>query len=115
MIGNPYTQDEVAIRVDKFWSFESGFPQPKTELPCPVCRSSQGIIKDFRFFKRGGPTPNKFRCDVVFKCTECSMQWAHGVPISEELFKLRVVRGKHKTRQSYSWREAQCLLEKQEV
>jgi hypothetical protein len=112
MIGHSYTQDEIEQKVDAFWRFTKGFPIPRKRLSCPVCGSQETIIKSFRYFKKNGPATIKHRCDVVVKCTVCSATWAHGVPISEEVFDGKIIKHKNKNSRTFTWRMALCQIEK---
>lgn len=99
--------DGVEERVNTAWDTSGRVPVPRRQFYCPVCRSSYLLAKDFRFHekKRGNPS-NPYRCDVQFKCCDCSMVWAHGVRLSAEEWRRRP-----QTQGLISWREAKKLLE----
>lgn len=95
MIGHDLTRNEIEYRVDSMWEF-TPFPVPKWVIQCPVCRSCEVFIKQCSFFKR---KENDYRCDVTFKCTNCSYVWTHGVVVPREIAKPMI------RPNGWSWRE----------
>lgn len=81
-----YSSEEIHRRVNDAWEFQEGFlPVPKFDLSCPDCGSkqmyyyqlSQGRKKD---------TPNPYRMDAQFICSECFHKITKGLMVSEEVF-----------------------------
>lgn len=93
-------------RCEKLWTIYDEFPLPKRQFDCPVCSDPRdnARIKHFLFHEKT-VSPSKYRCDVVFKCINCSAVWVHGVVIPEEMFLKRQAR-------KYTWREARDIIEK---
>jgi len=106
-----YSEEEVLNRVSKAWTIEEGdvFPLPKFVVECPVCKSVDIQARNWQFTLKdsGG---NKYRCNVSFKCTQCSAVWTHGVVIPEIMFRKHVKGNIHQTK-LYHWREVKKLLE----
>jgi len=100
--------DEVLRRVKKKWEFIKGFPFPKFIVRCPECGSTeiQARFWHFHYRNKGGC---KYRCDVGFKCTVCSLAWVHGVAIPEEEYKKRMPPNQISI--TYHWREVKKILE----
>jgi len=78
--------EQVHENVRRMWHMGERFPVPKFIPSCPCCSSVDVILRYFRFFKRGGHATYPFRCDVHMKCATCSVVWAYGVVIPEEMF-----------------------------
>ena len=102
---------KVINRVKEKWEWPTGFPIPNFDIKCPVCGSTELLIRDWGFFIRREGN-HKYRCDVSFKCTCCSNVWAHGVVIPEELYHLHCVdnKGRH-----YLWREVKEIMEREKA
>ena len=106
MLGHSYTLEQVETRVRGFWDLSNGFPMPRNTLLCPVCRSPEVGIKHCRFFKvNHKPKTTPYRCDVSFKCFNCSAVWMHGVPVPKEAFKCL-----HNGGRAWTWRQMRCRL-----
>lgn len=106
------TPEEVEKRVNEMWTFEK-FPRPKFEIKCPICGSTEVMIRQWSFdYKDSGGA--KYRCNVSMKCTVCSCVLpTFGLVIPEELFKQHVT---HKYRaRIYHWREVKKILEEEGV
>ena len=56
------------------------------------------------FHARKGTHANPYRCDVSFKCCDCSAVWTHGVAIPEAMFTTRPA-------SRIPWRQAKALLD----
>ena len=122
-----YSPEEVVERVKARWDLSGDFPMPKAPVLCPHCFAEkfteliaqgaplwkasrrareyasdvQGRLWQFVYKDSGGA---KYRCNVSFKCTRCSMTWAYGIVIPKEMF------DKHRTgngnqAKMYHWRE----------
>lgn len=75
---------DVLHDVNEFWDLTGPLPVPRDDkIRCPVCS--------------GEPTPrywqphevakeHKWRIDVSFKCSACSLVWLHGVVVSQEYY-----------------------------
>jgi len=105
-----YSEREVLEKVSKAWTIsdEDLFPLPKFIVRCPVCESEDIQARNWQFtFKDSGGA--KYRCNVSFKCCNCSSVWTHGVVIPEEMFRKHVRGNIHQTK-LYHWREVRELL-----
>jgi len=102
MIGHDLSEKEIWERVENHWDLSGIFPRPPWNKPwcCPQCRSQQIFIKGMVFNRRSG-SPRGYRCDVAFKCSQCSCTWVHGVPVKENMWRYHHDKGKT----SYTWRE----------
>lgn len=103
-IGHSLSREEIMRRINEHWDFICGFPIPKFDVKCPICgaHGDDIIIRQYHFFRRemGGM---KYRCDVWFKCTRCSLTWVHGVVIPESIARMHgLLDG---LAPSYHWRE----------
>ena len=104
-----FSEKEVLERVKRAWDLSTDFPIPKFRIICPICKSEAIQARNWQFQYRdvGGC---KYRCNVSFKCTQCSHAWVHGVVIPEELFRKHVRGNVHQTK-LYHWREVKKMLE----
>lgn len=97
-------------RVDLHWDLRWPAPVPREIPPCPVCPDGRAVAKDWRFHSvavAGSPRP--WRCDVRFKCVDCSAVWQHGVAIPEAMYRHGMSRfGENRTA---SWRKIREWLE----
>ena len=127
-----YPPEEVVERVKERWDLSGDFPLPKAPILCPHCfaeKFSEAITegKDLKsaveeareyashvqarcwqfVYKDSGGA--KYRCNVCFKCTRCSLAWTYGIVIPKEMF------DKHRTgidhqAKMYHWREVQARI-----
>lgn len=82
------THDEVLARVERRWDTSGVLPVPRGDwVHCPMCGSRDMHLRWWRFFERPGGTV-RHRCDVSFKCTDCSLvQYPFGVPLPPEAWR----------------------------
>ena len=80
--------EEILRRRDKLWFF--GGPgnavplaRPETIFTCGVCGSNKYCYRFWRWHIRKH-SRIKHRCDVAFKCANCSITRSHGIIITEE-------------------------------
>lgn len=99
--------DRVLAAVRERWDLSGPLPVPRGEwLACPVCRSGRPQPRYWLWHRKSSGTPLPFRCDVAFKCVECSAGWVHGVAVDEDTYRRRAV----KERRRIEWREARRML-----
>lgn len=78
-----FAPDDVHARVAKRWDFNGPLPQPTPGwLRCPICGDEQPTPRYWRFHQRPASSV-RWRCDVSFKCTDCSHVWVHGIPLPD--------------------------------
>lgn len=96
--------EQVHERVAAAWTFERGWiPVPRFQVHCPQCRSVLIQLSRVGFGQRKG-SATKYRCDVSFKCTSCSMFWTHGIPITKAVY------NNAGGSEVWSWREIRAAL-----
>jgi hypothetical protein len=96
---------EVERRVEKMWDLSGAFPIPKFLVTCPSCQTAEVTLQQVGFTQRdwtGSPAP--WRCNIGFKCCECSMVWLYGVPVSKEMFDKGFLMGQ------MGWRQAEAYF-----
>ena len=82
--------DGIMVTVRQHWDLDGKLPVPVgLWLQCPVCRSVNVLLREWRIGRRNQPRGAErrrlpFRCDVSFKCLECSAVWPHGIPLDEQ-------------------------------
>lgn len=87
------------------WNLEK-FPTPKFKVVCPICGSSDVIIKEYRFSKREFAR-SKYRCVVGYKCTNCSLCFEFGLVIPKEIWEMHC--NENSPSRFYYWREIKNL------
>ncbi len=95
---------EVRTRVERRWDLSGPFPAPRWTIECPCCRSTEVRLRQCSFHKRE-QSPAPHRCDVSFKCTDCSLAFSFGVPIPERMY-----RGDEK--RIWTWREVRVITQR---
>lgn len=80
-----FTIEETMNRIHSKWEMSGPVPLPKFEVKCPVCSEKKPLLKGALFHTRRKVSSNPFRCDVKFKCIECSFVWAHGLVVPREM------------------------------
>jgi len=76
-------------RCAAFWDMSNGIlPIPRRELNCPSCRKRELTARRIRWRKLfpGEGSQFKFRCDLGFKCMNCSAVVYHGIVIPREMW-----------------------------
>lgn len=87
------------------WDIDGVLPVPLPGwLACPVCRAEEIQAREWMFHVRKGSHANPYRCDVSFKCCDCSAVWWHGVAVPQAMFDAR------KSAARIDWRRARELL-----
>ena len=102
-----FDPETVLKRVQEKWDLSGDFPLPKWDIRCPVCGSPHVQARNWQFAYQYN-SPTKYRCNVSFKCTECSAVWIHGVVITEEMFRKHVKIDNKPV--YYPWREVKEKL-----
>lgn len=101
---------EVMAAVTARWDLAGVLPVPRGEwLACPVCRAGRPQPRYWRWHRRSGTPTIPGRCDVSFKCVDCSAVWTHGVPIDADTFERRAT----KVNRQIWWREARTLMDRE--
>ncbi len=80
------TAEDIMARVAARWDLSAPLPVPRPGwLRCPVCRAPDVIPKEWRTIRIREPAGHRFpfRCDVSFKCLDCSAVWVHGLPFDD--------------------------------
>ena len=80
------TPEQLAARVAEKWDLTGRLPFPKWEVLCPTCRSPHQKLRYWKFhtyLTAEKTTP--YRCDVGFKCRECSYVYIFGVATNREM------------------------------
>lgn len=96
--------DNVLDRVRESWDLDRELPVPKFDLQCPICNCGQIQLRQYSFhYRHKTGSRNPYRCDVSFKCTQCSLVWTHGVVVPEAMYK------RHENEMIH-WREAKEIL-----
>lgn len=99
--------DEVLDRVGARWDLDQPVPVPIGDwLACPVCRTPEPQPRYWLFLDRSGHAI-AYRCDIGFKCTDCSAVWVHGLAIPERVFRP----WRKRVGKRIDWREAKQRLE----
>ncbi len=100
-LGHNLSEEEIEKNIDNHWEIYKNFLFPKFIIKCPICGSEKVILKQERFFRRDEGRM-KYRCDIAFKCSECSNVWWFGVVIPDDLGKKQMIGNNSAT---YYWRE----------
>lgn len=95
-------------RMAEMWDMSGPVPLPKFDPECPICHSTQILLKEALFHTRAKVSSHKFRCDIKFKCTTCSFVWKHGLVVPDEMAK------QHTMNRMIHFREIQKLFKNQE-
>lgn len=77
---------QVLAAVEARWDLTGPFPIPRgTWLRCPVCGAGDPQPRYWRFWERSGTPTIRYRCDVSFKCVDCSALYpTFGVPLPDD-------------------------------
>jgi hypothetical protein len=104
-----FTTEEILERVNKYWDLSCSLPFPKFDLGCSVCKSDEILLRQWLFHDRSKRTGSKhgYRCDVSFKCTQCSFVWVHGILVPKEMFE------KYRDKRMVTWRKVKEILERE--
>lgn len=98
-----FTTEELRERVSKAWTLDTPHPLPKNWITCPQCGRTEPHLSRY-VYSINRDSPRGHRCDVVFKCTRCSLQWTHGVPLPENVYERMA--GGIRSGVRVPWREA---------
>ena len=79
--------EQLMGRVERRWDLSGDTPVPKWDIQCPVCGSTELRKQRHRFHKRPeGWKTNPYRCDMHYKCADCSyILNPFGVPTPREM------------------------------
>lgn len=114
------TAEQILEAVSARW-WLLPLPHPRGDwLRCPVCRSRRVQPRQWRLGRRDrGDGPEapahrlSYRCDVSYKCTECSAVWPHGVPLTRAQA-LRIDPAARTGVRVWHWRDAAGLFDRNE-
>lgn len=71
--------------VRRMWDIDNfPIPIPKFLVQCIGCHDHHPILRAVSFHIRENSSI-LYRADVGFKCTNCSLAWAYGVPITDRM------------------------------
>lgn len=104
-----YYEGDSLDKVSERWDLTGLLPIPKWNLKCDQCGKTHedGAIqlRSWSFaVVPWGKSKNTHRCDVSFKCRECSLIFYYGVVIPDSMAQ------KHYVKTYYRWREGYELL-----
>lgn len=93
-------------RTQEAWILDP-LPHPRFDLACPVCKRGSTrfgtvMIRGWKYHDRQTKHANQDRtrrCDVSFKCIECSAVWVHGLVVTERHYQERA-----QERRDWHWR-----------
>lgn len=80
--------------IEWMWEWRAGLPFPRYRPLCPQCERRDTLIRQWTFRSRANEklanveSPRLGRCDVSFKCPNCSMVWFHGIVITDEQYEV---------------------------
>lgn len=83
-------QKELLDRVARRWHLDGRVPLPKGEwMYCGACGAGPPSqhLRSWRFGQYGENAEKtwRYRCDVAFKCTDCSLVYVFGVATPQEM------------------------------
>lgn len=71
---------------NKFWDMSNGIvPIPRMELTCSCGATGTMTCRNISWRQKPS-TPRPYRCDISFKCLNCSRIAHHGVVITQAMF-----------------------------
>lgn len=100
----PSSPAQLLERVERRWDLSGPVPVPRWDVECPSCRGTEVALRQCSFHyrhKTGSKSP--WRCDVSFKCLECSLTFTFGVPVPQGMYEA--------VPRTLGWREVKELLE----
>lgn len=98
--------DEVHAAVAARWDLSGPLPTPRDGwLRCPVCAAQRLQIRHWHWHTRDNATV-PHRCDVAFKCADCSAVWLHGVPVPPDYWYRNATAAAR-----VGWRDGRRMLE----
>lgn len=96
----PDEHPDALSRVQAHWDLSGPFPVPRFTPVCSQDAPHPTVIRGCIFHQRSGG----YRCDVMFKCVDCSNTIAFGVVIDKEMWH-RATTAKFIPGKFHNWRD----------
>ncbi len=103
-----YSHEEKFTKIYQRWDFSKVLPVPLFDFVCPICGSDRIKLGEWIFFRKKSSNGTPYRCDVRFKCTECSF-----VPIFGVVVELKIFNKLDHYKHAFTWYEGLEILKGQ--